>query len=257
MSEITTSGNRPPIERLTDLNMVNRQSSVLLKTLRSFHMTTRDESTRDSSDRDWRDRNARRHGQSDGEHGGASQQGDYVQGQDWDRQNWSGGSGIREYGGQQNYGGRYGRDYNRDYASGDDFMGSIDSGSFYSGGTPRGATSAGWGGGDDASYLRTGLSPQPSYGGGSLQSLDRGNEGLFRGRGPRGYQRSDERIHEEVCESLTDDDHVDASDIEVSVKDGEVTLKGTVHSRDEKRRAEDVIENLPGVKDVHNSLQVF
>jgi hypothetical protein len=202
------------------------------------------------------DRNARQRGESRQLDSAFRDQGEYVQGQDWDRQNWSGGSGIREYGGQQNYGGRYGRDYNRDYASGDDFMGGRDSGSFYSGGTPRGATSSGWGGGNDASYLRTGLSPLPSFGGGSLQSLDRGNEGLFRGRGPRGYQRSDERIHEEVCETLTDDGSVDASDIDVRVDNGEVTLSGTVHSRDEKRRAEDVIENLPGVRDVHNSLTI-
>ena len=81
-------------------------------------------------------------------------------------------------------------------------------------------------------------------------------EGEHRGRGPKGYQRSDERIHEEVCECLTDDHFIDASDIEIAVQGGIVTLTGTVSSRHEKRHAEDLIENLSGVKDVHNSLRV-
>src|SRR5690606_11858476 len=52
--------------------------------------------------------------------------------------------------------------------------------------------------------------------------------GQYRGRGPRGYKRSDDRIREEVCDCLTDDDRLDASNIEVTVKDSEVTLSGYV-----------------------------
>lgn len=78
----------------------------------------------------------------------------------------------------------------------------------------------------------------------------------YAGRGPRGYQRTDERVWEDVCARLTDDSRVDASDIEVRVENGEVTLDGTVRSREEKRRAEDVIESLTGVRDVHNHLHV-
>lgn len=77
-----------------------------------------------------------------------------------------------------------------------------------------------------------------------------------RGRGPRDYQRRDERIYEDVCERLTEDDRVDASEIEVSVADGEVTLTGTVRSRRAKRRATDVVDAVKGVKDVHNSIRV-
>jgi hypothetical protein len=80
--------------------------------------------------------------------------------------------------------------------------------------------------------------------------------GPFRGRGPKDYQRSDERIREDACECLMDDDRIDASDIEVTVKDCEVTLSGSVESREQKRRAEDLIERLSGVKDVNNSLRV-
>lgn len=80
--------------------------------------------------------------------------------------------------------------------------------------------------------------------------------GEFRGRGPRGYRRSDERIKEDVCQCLTDDSHIDASNIDVAVTDREVVLTGSVETRYEKRHAEDLIERLPGVHDVINSLRV-
>jgi hypothetical protein len=81
--------------------------------------------------------------------------------------------------------------------------------------------------------------------------------GQFSGMGPRGYRRSDERIKEDVCQCLTDDHHIDASDIEVAVNDREVVLTGTVTSRMQKRHAEDLIERLPGVRDVINSIRVI
>ena len=49
---------------------------------------------------------------------------------------------------------------------------------------------------------------------------------------------------------------LDASDIEVQVSSGEVTLTGQVNSREEKRRAEDVAEAISGVKHVQNNLRV-
>lgn len=78
----------------------------------------------------------------------------------------------------------------------------------------------------------------------------------YTGRGPRNYRRADERIHEDVCERLTADPRVDAFDVEVRVKDGEVTLAGNVNSREEKRRAEDDALSVNGVKDVINELHV-
>jgi hypothetical protein len=77
-----------------------------------------------------------------------------------------------------------------------------------------------------------------------------------RGRGPRGYTRSDDRIREDVSDWLMEDRYVDASEIDVTVSNGEVTLAGTVDSRDMKRRAEDIAASAMGVKDVHNSLRV-
>jgi hypothetical protein len=80
--------------------------------------------------------------------------------------------------------------------------------------------------------------------------------GTYAGRGPRGYQRSDERISEDINDRLTDDAYVDATDIEVIVNDSVVTLKGRVGSREEKRRSEDIAESVSGVTDVSNQLRV-
>jgi len=78
----------------------------------------------------------------------------------------------------------------------------------------------------------------------------------YRGRGPKGYQRSDQYLLADVCERLSDDPRIDASDIEVSVSEGEITLSGTVDSRASKRMAEHVAESCGGVKDVHNQLRI-
>jgi osmotically-inducible protein OsmY len=78
----------------------------------------------------------------------------------------------------------------------------------------------------------------------------------YAGRGPKNYQRSDDRVREEICDCMTDDPMLDASEITVAVSKGEVMLSGTVPSREQKRRAEDVAERISGVKDVTNQLRV-
>jgi osmotically-inducible protein OsmY len=80
--------------------------------------------------------------------------------------------------------------------------------------------------------------------------------GPHRGKGPKDYQRSEERILEDVCHRLYEDDRVDASDIQVDIQKDEVILSGTVNSRDEKRRAEDVVESIYGVRNVENRIRV-
>ncbi len=77
-----------------------------------------------------------------------------------------------------------------------------------------------------------------------------------RGRGPRGYTRSNERITEDVNDRLTDNPILDASDIEVVTADGEVTLSGSVDSRYSKRLAEDIAHDVSGVRDVQNNLRI-
>jgi len=85
---------------------------------------------------------------------------------------------------------------------------------------------------------------------------DRADPGPYVGRGPRGYQRSDERIREELNDRLTAHGYVDATDIECEVANGEVTLTGYVSSRRAKHMAEDVAGDIPGVRDVHNQLRI-
>lgn len=102
-----------------------------------------------------------------------------------------------------------------------------------------------------------------SYGGVSPQgrpydyaNRQQADTGTHRGRGPRGYQRSDQRLYEEICELLMEDDRIDASEVEVTVANGEVTLSGTVRSRQGKRRAADLADRVSGIKDVHNNIRI-
>ncbi len=81
-------------------------------------------------------------------------------------------------------------------------------------------------------------------------------EGAHKGKGPKNYTRSTERIKEDASDRLSDDSLVDASNIDIEVKDNELTLSGTVGSRNEKRRAEDLVENVSGVSNVQNNLRV-
>jgi hypothetical protein len=80
--------------------------------------------------------------------------------------------------------------------------------------------------------------------------------GPYTGRGPKGYRRSDERIYEEVCERLTQHGMIDASEIEVSVNQGVVTLTGTVEERQTMRLVEGVVGSVMGVTDVQNQLGI-
>ena len=80
--------------------------------------------------------------------------------------------------------------------------------------------------------------------------------GGYRGKGPKDYHRSEDRIREDVCDRLTDDDMLDATNIQVQVQGDEVILTGNVNSRDQKRRAEDLVESISGVKNVENKIRV-
>lgn len=80
--------------------------------------------------------------------------------------------------------------------------------------------------------------------------------GEHRGRGPRNYTRSDDRIREDINDELTDSWTLDASEIEVEVSNGDVVLTGIVNSRYEKRQAEDLAEDVSGVKNVENRIRV-
>ena len=112
-------------------------------------------------------------------------------------------------------------------------------------------------GGTDSQYARTDI-----YGGAGFRQqgkrywFDEGDQrGQFRGTQPRGYERSDDRLRELACERLTDAD-LDASDIEVKVNQATVTLEGSVPARWMKHAAEDLVDDLGGVRDIQNRLRV-
>ena len=104
----------------------------------------------------------------------------------------------------------------------------------------------------DWSVGRTGAGEYASRGSGDGPPL----QNDYRGRGPKDYRRSDDRIREEICDRLTDDRAIDASEVQIKVESGEVTLLGFVGTRDQKRRAEESAEHVSGVRDVINQLRI-
>ncbi len=93
------------------------------------------------------------------------------------------------------------------------------------------------------------------YGQGSGQYGEM-RHGQHAGKGPKGYRMSDERLREDVCQALTDNDQVDAAEIHVNISDCVVTLTGEVSDRTQKREAEACVEHVKGVRDVQNMLRV-
>jgi osmotically-inducible protein OsmY len=83
-----------------------------------------------------------------------------------------------------------------------------------------------------------------------------GEEQYREDRQEAGVRRPDEQLAHEIHEILTNDPELDATDIEVVVQGGAVTLSGAVHSTDSKLLAEELLESLPGVRQVHNRLTV-
>ena len=169
------------------------------------------------------------------------------------------GSGQRGYAsgsyGPSRYGNREGRGF-RSF-TGDDFGGADFSGPQRPYGTYGAAPRSAYGSYGDRSergfFERAGDEVASWFGD---EDATRRREQDHRGRGPAGYTRSDERIREDANDKLTDDWRVDARAVEVSVASGEVTLDGTVPSREQKRRAEDLVDSLSGVKHVQNNLRV-
>lgn len=91
---------------------------------------------------------------------------------------------------------------------------------------------------------------------GSDKEMNR-THGYYHGIGPKNYKRNEQRIYEDVCDLLMENDGIDAGEIEVRVEGNYVVLSGSVHTRAEKRRAEDIAASVPGVWDVENRLRVI
>jgi len=84
----------------------------------------------------------------------------------------------------------------------------------------------------------------------------REDRGPHYGKGPKGYRRSDARVLEDVCDAIAQQGFIDASDVEVKVAEGVITLSGTVGQRHDKRALEQLVEHLHGVVDVQNELRL-
>jgi len=128
-----------------------------------------------------------------------------------------------------------------------------------------GGTDRYFGGGGYGGYGNYG---ERGYGGHSMAERSVGDRGGYRseyydrgygerpmGRPPKGYQRSDERIKEDVCDRLMHS-WVDAENVEIEVRSGEVVLAGSVEDRQSKRAIEDIADGVLGVKDVQNNIRV-
>ena len=76
--------------------------------------------------------------------------------------------------------------------------------------------------------------------------------GPYRGQ----IRRPDEDIRRDIESILFYDSWVPAENINIEVKDGVVTLTGTVASGFEKRAAGDDAWDVPGVRDVCNLLEI-
>ncbi|EHP44113.1 hypothetical protein OR16_03982 [Cupriavidus basilensis OR16] len=74
--------------------------------------------------------------------------------------------------------------------------------------------------------------------------------------GPRGYQRSDDSIRDQICERLSWARRVDVSDVSVDVSNGVVSLSGTVRDRGQKYYIEEVADDTYGVIEVNNDIRV-
>ncbi|HEY0335489.1 MAG TPA: BON domain-containing protein [Stenotrophomonas sp.] len=67
--------------------------------------------------------------------------------------------------------------------------------------------------------------------------------------------RSDELIGGDAVQSLARDESIEAGEVLVEVKDGQVTLTGEVPQRDMVALAEQCVSALPGVRGVRNLIR--
>lgn len=78
----------------------------------------------------------------------------------------------------------------------------------------------------------------------------------YYGYGPKNWKLSDERLKERVCEVLLHSNEVDATEMDIEVKDRVVTLKGNISSKGMKAVAIDLVGSIPGVEDVFTQLKI-
>lgn len=73
---------------------------------------------------------------------------------------------------------------------------------------------------------------------------------------PKGYERSDGRMREDICDVLMRASSLDTRNVTVAVSDARVVLEGTVPERRMKHAIEDLAAACPGVQEVENRVRV-
>lgn len=184
------------------------------------------------------------------------------QGTDYGREGSGNSPTMMEWQGRRDYQGSSGSS-NRSFGSGDYGRQS----QRYSSGEDS-SNQQGYGGQNFNRQSQTSFGRDQEYGQGSGQGFTSQNYGQqsqssgmqsgrsYRGMGPKGYTRSDERLKEDISEKLMENDEIDASDVTIECREGVVTLEGTVNERRLKHRIEDIVEQCHGVKDIENRLTV-
>jgi hyperosmotically inducible protein len=67
---------------------------------------------------------------------------------------------------------------------------------------------------------------------------------------------TDDYISDNVRQKLAADQVVKGGDLEITVKDGVVTMNGKVHEQKQKDKAEHIAKRVNGVKSVVNNLKI-
>ncbi len=68
---------------------------------------------------------------------------------------------------------------------------------------------------------------------------------------------ADDKIYDLVRQKLANDPDVKGAGLDVTVKDGVVTLRGRVHDEKAKEKAQKLTKSVKGVVSVTNELKIF
>ncbi len=79
----------------------------------------------------------------------------------------------------------------------------------------------------------------------------------YKGKGPKGYHQSDERVWENACEALMNSPFVDATEIVVVTQDGKVILEGEVSHEQEKQAASEAVKSVLPSFVIENEIKVI
>jgi hypothetical protein len=179
----------------------------------------------------------------------------------WGAQGYGGegGSGAQGYGGQGAYA-RYGSqsDYGAPGGYGGDRIYRQSGPQFPpTGGSARYGNQVSYGQGVYGGYGQGDMGTGTGQGGQSWGNWGQsGVMGRSQHRGPKGYQRSDERLKEEICERLIARWDIDSSEVSVDVQNGKVMLEGTVPDRRMRHEIENLVDDCYGVLDIENQVRV-